>query len=395
MGSPESLTAVNSVEAFATACKFTGPLTLQAVNRVTALTQSFHVNRPFTFLGRVKGIGVQLDDPSVSQCHAYLQVVEGVPHCTDLGSRTGVLWDDGGRGQGPVYPGQTLRLGVFDVQFLGGGEAGSLSDEDNRLTTKLGQPPPPHTILEVNSSNGQNGHLPIDQAITLVGRHPNCNLRFLDPAISYFQCALVSTPDGVWCVDLLSRKGTVVNGRATRLTRLHDSDLLELGPVSLVLRTGAQAGQPLFLSGRGNFPPVNAPTGGPNGSEMVATALAPLREMMEQFQQCFVTMARMFATMQQEHTAMMCEQMRQIQELMRESRGTGERTAGPEPTLPLASNPASAVPPPPPASPKVPTPKMTQQGPEADALADAHTWFLDRMAKFGQGSTQKRTDTGS
>src|SRR5579859_7623441 len=104
MGFPENLVVVNSPEAFATACKFTAPLILHLSNRVTGASQSDPINRPFTFLGREQGIGVHLDDPSVSQCHAYLQVIDGLPHCIDLGSRTGVLWDDGGRGQGPVYP---------------------------------------------------------------------------------------------------------------------------------------------------------------------------------------------------------------------------------------------------------------------------------------------------
>ena len=97
--------------------------------------------------------------------------------------------------------------------------------------------------------------------------------------------------------------------------------------------------------------------------------------MMEQFQQCFVNMVRMVTVMQQEHTAMMCEQMRQVQELMRELRETPK---SPPPAPPAPPRPAGALP-----SPKMPAPKVTP-GPEAESLADAHNWFLDRLSKRDQ-----------
>ena len=52
----------------------------------------------------------------------------------------------------------------------------------------------------------------------------------------------------------------------------------------------------------------------------VVGAFAPIREVMGQFQECFVTMARMFTAMQQEQSALMCEQMRLLQDLTRELR---------------------------------------------------------------------------
>ena len=69
--------------------------------------------------------------------------------------------------------------------------------------------------------------------------HPSCDLRLLDVTIGYFQCALVNTSDGVWLVDTMSRKGAILNGRGTRLARVRDGDLLELGRMSLVMRIGS------------------------------------------------------------------------------------------------------------------------------------------------------------
>src|SRR5262249_32318568 len=140
-------------------------------------------------------------------------------------------------------------------------------------------PPPP--VLELfSAANGAGDAYPLNQPVTLVGRHPNCDLRLLDDTISYFQCALVRTPDGAWCVDIFSPKGTRVNGRPTRLTRLNDGDLVEFKRVSLVVRSGGQAGRPIIL---------NPPAAGTQATEALAVtpqkvaesvtgAVAPIRE---------------------------------------------------------------------------------------------------------------------
>lgn len=361
-------------DVFAAECQFPGSLTLTATHRVTGAVHSFVVTRPFAFVGRMKGMDVRLEDPSVSRGHLYLQVVDGVPHCFDLGSRTGVLWDDGGSRSGPVYPDQTLRLGAYDVRISGGAPRGASPRPDG----PEGANPHPFATLEVHSPTGPNGHFALDRPVTLVGRHPNCGLRFLDPGTAYFQCALVVTPTGVWCVDLLSLKGTLVNARSTRLGRLRDGDLIELGKIGLVLRGGDPRDRPLALAHQHGpvAVPASVRTGTADPVEASAAPLAPFREMLAQFQQCFVNMVQIMTAMQQEHTAMMCEQMRQVQELMLELRGAPK----PEPALP--TGPAA------PAAPRVPTPKVAQ-GPDVDALTDAHGWFLDRLAKRGQAPAPK------
>src|SRR5262245_2901400 len=107
-------TTLSLPEAFALACRADGPLVLLATHRATGATQTHTIDAPYAFLGRAPVVGVRLDDPSVSQCHAYLQVIEGVPYCIDLGSRTGVVWNAGSQGRGWVEPGHTLRVGIFD-----------------------------------------------------------------------------------------------------------------------------------------------------------------------------------------------------------------------------------------------------------------------------------------
>jgi pSer/pThr/pTyr-binding forkhead associated (FHA) protein len=351
-----------------------GGLAVRAVHRATEEVLSLSSGHPYAILGRASQAGIRLDDPSVSQCHAYLQLVDGVPYCIDLGSRTGVLWDDGGQGRGWIHPGQMVQIGMFDVQITGTGIV--------PLTTSGGVEPhepgfnPDGSLaatLDVHAPTGQSGRFPLDLPVTLIGRHPACNLRFMDETVAYFQCAVVKTQGGVWCVDIMSRTGTTLNGRGVRLAYLRDGDLLEIGRISMLLSIGGPK-----MSALAAFGPAEIRT----TPDSVSTVIAPLREMMEQFQQCFAMMARMFTTMQQEHTAMMCEQMRQIQAILQETRSAPLPFATPIPDAPL--------PPTAPATPtaKVPIPKPISPQ-EASLLADAHTWFLDRLHQNGTTATNK------
>jgi pSer/pThr/pTyr-binding forkhead associated (FHA) protein len=388
-------------QAFALACKATRPLALHAAHRVTGALHEFSISSPFVFIGRSAAAGVRLDDPSVSQCHAYLQVVEGVPFCIDLGSRSGVIWDDGTQGQGWVNPDHTLRLGAFDLRIESPSEPSlALADDAPHDSDPDAGPTLTPAAVEIHpATNAGNQSYPLDRPIALVGRHPNCDLRLLDDSIAYFQCALVNTADGVWFVDTMTRKGAILNGRGTRLARVRDGDLLEFGKKSLLFRIGSHHGHRLALRPQ----ETPAPTSGHDAvtaistavSESLAVAFAPVGEIMKQFQQCYMAMAQTFVSMQQEHAMLVGEQMRQIRELaseLRELRNEVRRDGvSPAPTHP--HSPPTEAPAPKGDSAPMPQPAVTPRAPslkppagaEGQVLSDAHAWFMDRLAnKSGQ-----------
>src|ERR1700722_5656123 len=107
---PSIATTLSLPEAFALACKATSLLRFRAKHRTTGAEQAYSVHSPYVFVGRSPSAGIRLDDPSISQCHAYLQVIEGALFCIDVGSRTGVVWDDGSQGRGWIRADQTLRI---------------------------------------------------------------------------------------------------------------------------------------------------------------------------------------------------------------------------------------------------------------------------------------------
>jgi pSer/pThr/pTyr-binding forkhead associated (FHA) protein len=384
MASTYDATAISLPESFARACRMTGPIEVRATHRPTGAETAHAVDQPFAFLGRAPQVTVRLDDPSVSQCHAYLQVVGGVPYFADLGSRTGIVWEDGSRDRGWVRPGMTIRIGQYDVRVGRPGEPPP-SAEPEEADGGWDDAPFPAAVEVHASGQPPAGIFPLDRPVTLVGRHPGCDLRLLDGGVGYFHCALVSTPDEIWGVDFLSRKGFLLNGRSTRLSRLRDGDLLEAGRVSLVVRAGPGPARGLVLSGAGaaGGPPAIIPVSRP---EAAAASIAPVREVMEQFQQCLLTMVRMFTAVQQEQAALMCEQRQHIRELTEELYALRANAtplpadkAVPDAALlppPATNGPGSPLPPPP-SRPK----GETQLDPEW--LADPHAWLQKRLAQMG------------
>ncbi|HSQ58540.1 MAG TPA: FHA domain-containing protein [Gemmata sp.] len=380
-------------QAFALSCKAAGPLRISTRNRATGAEAIHTLDSPYAFLGRSPACSVKLDDLSVSQCHAYVQVFEGSPYCIDLGSRTGVIWEDGTQGRGWTGPRDGMRIGIFDVWVEG---PHALPEHDSKDFDsdhdKLDEPPLPPAFIEVHSSGQLHS---LDRPITVIGRHPTCDLRLLDQPLAYFQCALVNTPDGMWLIDLLTPRGAILNGRATRLARVRDGDLIEVGCVSLLMRIGSHHTNRAAIA--------KAPAADPAAdaialissrvAESMAGAFLPVGEMMKQFQQCFMTMAQMFASMQQEHASVVAEQMRQLHEMageLRELRADMRRTGSTQ-SLPAAPSPSPAVdaaetravpsvnPHTEPASvPRGPS-LRPPVGAEGQALADAHAWFMDRL----------------
>jgi pSer/pThr/pTyr-binding forkhead associated (FHA) protein len=397
---PESspVMSLSLPQAFGLACKATPPLKVRATHRATGQILDFSFNSPYTFIGRSSGAGVRLDDASVSQGHAYLQVIEGVPFCIDLGSRTGVVWDDGTQGQGWVLPEHTLQIGVFDLQVECSGEPRPGAQTDGADTDHDAPPVLTPAAVEIHGmpqAAGANTLHPLDRAITLVGRHPSCDLRLLDSSIAYFQCALVNTTDGVWLVDTMTRKGAMINGRVTRLARARDGDLIEFGKLSLLMRIGSHHGAGLAL--RTPTPAAvldPAKTISTAVSESLAGVLVPVGEMMKQFQQCYLSMAQMFAAMQQEHSALVSEQLRQMQDMADELRelraevrhngATPLSASAATPNEPVSVEPTEGHSPPQATpQPRVPTLKVPS-GQEGKALSDAHSWFMERLANKGQ-----------
>jgi pSer/pThr/pTyr-binding forkhead associated (FHA) protein len=198
---------------------------------------------PLALLGRNENTDLPLDDPRVSQRHAYVQVIEGRLFGADLRSRTGTHWSSASAGAGWVDRNQPISIGPFTVRFEGHSRArdSTHAGDWNPLTAASwdhgagGQ-------VTLESDRGPNLVLVwrLQSVLNLAGRSPTCAIHLQDPTVSSFHCSFLRTPLGTWAIDLLGRGGISLNGRRVRWGRLDDGDRLQIGKYALRVRHEAQ-----------------------------------------------------------------------------------------------------------------------------------------------------------
>jgi hypothetical protein len=90
---------------------------------------------------------------------------------------------------------------------------------------------PPGRYLEVGDSD-QARLIPLDRAITHIGRGLGADLRLEDSHVSRHHAIVCQRGDGARVLDNRSRNGTFVNGRRLTIGYLNDGDVLRLGRVT-------------------------------------------------------------------------------------------------------------------------------------------------------------------
>jgi pSer/pThr/pTyr-binding forkhead associated (FHA) protein len=207
---------------------------------------------PFLVIGRDPKADLVLDDPAVSQRHAYLQVIAGRVLIIDLASRNGLtrdgarypyVWLDGtqGVGLGPFR----MRLGR---ESTGKVPAWPAQSENPLASHRTCQDRFPGLCIE---DLGRSARRPrrVRAVLSLIGRAPACRIRLDDSSVSGFQAALVRTKSGPWVVDLLGRGGLTVNGKAVRLARLSSGDHLGISRFAARVYVTAPGDDPRTSSG--------------------------------------------------------------------------------------------------------------------------------------------------
>ena len=73
--------------------------------------------------------------------------------------------------------------------------------------------------------------VPQGRPVLLVGRHPECDVRFDLPTVSRRHCCLALAYDRVTIRDLGSRHGIRINGEPREESRLQPGDEIAIGPL--------------------------------------------------------------------------------------------------------------------------------------------------------------------
>lgn len=215
---------------FASACGATAPLDLRVDLVGGSVLAEGSIDQPFTLVGRDDACDVTLSDPEINPRHAWLQVLGGRVFVVDLGSRTGLLWPSGWRGPGWLDPGTPVGIGPFQLRLRipASDRPSAYPAGYNPLTADAGDKTRPVVALEFRNGRRAKDRWQVNRLLTLVGRATDCKIHLTAEDISPYHCGIVSTPSGLWVVDL-SGRGVVVNGERMRVAPLPQGSELWVG----------------------------------------------------------------------------------------------------------------------------------------------------------------------
>jgi pSer/pThr/pTyr-binding forkhead associated (FHA) protein len=409
---------------FSAACGLMAPLEIKAV-RPGQTPLRYTLIRPWVLVGRDPRTTIPLDHPSVSLRHAYLQFLEGRLLAIDLLSRAGLLLDGKRVHSAWVDPGQRLFLGECQIKLISPGLADSTAAREAARVE--GFPDPAGAgpadvlqrgIIEVYRNGKHKARCRVSRTVALVGNSERCRIRLAGEAISRCHCSLVPTPQGVWVIDLLSRTGISVNGKAGRCWRLSEGDILQVGEYELRYRDPSPplpaAAPPglVRLEGARGLPqattspvvPVVLPAeaGHAQANPLMQQFASMQHLMFDQFSQMMGMLVQMLSTMHQEQASMLRAEMQQFQKAteelnrLQQQLREGQKSATPTPPSrdrwqpgawaatqpqPPASVPTAGTerPPLPAPQPAVPAAAGTNGSPEAE---EAHDWLTGRISEL-------------
>ena len=84
---------------------------------------------------------------------------------------------------------------------------------------------------------GERPPFPLHKVITTLGRNEANDVQLDDPKVSSFHGNILNRDDGYHFLDLKSRNGTLINGKAATACALRDGDTLAFGDIKLLFRS--------------------------------------------------------------------------------------------------------------------------------------------------------------
>jgi predicted component of type VI protein secretion system len=391
------------LQEFRAACGADDDIELKITHAGREETYGVDFPLPFVVVGGHDNADLVLSGTDISRRHAYLQMIDGRLRCIDLGSRTGITWDDGDRRAGWFAPGRGVWIGPYRIRHVTAAAAGSAAatdPPDPRLSLAADRGGLPAVRLEFDTEPGPTLWR-VNRVLSLVGRSPACKVHLTCPSVCKFHCALLRTGRGLWVADLLG--GVSVNGAGVRFARLADGDRLQVGRYDIRVRYESA---PLAMARPG--PPGGATAGAvasllsagldatdPVLGSLVGQFAQMQQHLVDQFQQTMLALVQTFGNLHRDQTELVRQELDHLHQLTAELNALrGEMTApaavDPSPAAAparAADGPAVAANvPAAPADGRLAAPVPQPQPP------DVHAWLqarLDALGRERQGRWQK------
>jgi pSer/pThr/pTyr-binding forkhead associated (FHA) protein len=208
---------------------------------------------PFARVGSHPGSDVVL--PGTAKRTLYLHATAAGVYCLDL------------RDHADVNSEQSGRWVRSETSIAVEGYALSVSLEPVAKSSGLPQSllarnlvPRPTLAFRITCKGGPKAKYKIHRPLTVVGRDTTCGLNLSGTKVSSPHCVLFCDQGRIWCVDLLSNNGTLLNGQSCEVAEVHTGDRLTIGEFRL-LHCGQAAAPAALMQGDSSlFSKVNLAT---------------------------------------------------------------------------------------------------------------------------------------
>ncbi|HEY3967817.1 MAG TPA: FHA domain-containing protein [Planctomycetaceae bacterium] len=235
------------LEPFFEACGGVHTLSMAAQRRAKrGATEIYAFRQPFVVIGRCPDCDFVIPDPSVNYRHFYLQLIAGRWFFANLARLSETKAGQGHPASGWFDVDVALKVGSITVTRVATAERGVIRRSAELPCEQM--PGLPSFRLE-RVVQGNSLPEPTSREyvapVTLIGASRNCDLSLDDETVSRVHASLVSTPDGIWAVDLMGRGGIQVDGRRAAWSPIEDGSILKIGRIAFRVLIDASEDRPI------------------------------------------------------------------------------------------------------------------------------------------------------
>lgn len=195
-----------------------------------------NIDQPFLRVGSDPAADLVLNGDGVSRRSAYL-------HGTPFGVYAVILQGSSHGPYPPEYwlsPGRSVQVGPYRL-------SATLEDQPSGPLPKgglvaWGSAPLPRPVVDIYHAKKRLGKRHFSASLNLIGRKYQCALQLKGQNVSEFHCAMYWHAEQLWCIDLNSSNGTLLNGRRIIADEIHIGDDLEVGDFNLIFRRLSHSG---------------------------------------------------------------------------------------------------------------------------------------------------------
>lgn len=362
------------------------------------------VGRPFALVGQSPESDIRLNEPGVSERHAYLHLDPRGLYVVDLLTRTGTRIESTSQGVGWVYPGQSFEIGGRRISLLRmriGGEIVEPGPTDDDLLSEANEAALISVTLEPHQGNDPPWEL--GSELVFLGWSAACGIQVKDKRAERVHSALVRTASALFLVDLCGRNVAVGDDPVQGVTALAHGDVLTIGTTRFTVRMktsdarlpALRQAEPPPLATRyaavESVPEVLTPVPvdlvpAESQNALIAWMMGAIQgnqgEVLRRQNEFQLALTDLLRQMQQDNAKLLTAHLERMEKIDRELSALRleiERRLAPASPPPVASSTAPAAPLPPPQAAPLRIPKSSAADPASKAST---TWLLERVRQL-------------